>query len=497
MHRLRHSSARLLVIVMILGGQTACKKPAETVKTDLAEAGYKLTPEDWFRASRDNDAAALKQFLAAGSKVDIKTPSGDTALHVAAQAGAEKSADFLLSHGLKIDQIGASDRTPLMAAVVANQVPLVRWLLRHGADPRAKDSGGFVPLMLAVREGHSGAVAELAPYTRESLDAALQLAALLGKADVIDALTNYGASSYTRMEDGRTPLMIAAENGHKEAVALLLDVGASRYATTEAGLTAADLATAAGHPEISAMILRAPQPDELALESPAEVAEVMAEFVDHRAAADEEEKVEEKEVSAKVAPHRTTPRPLEGQILSRVVASSPPRKSGTTVTNGDVFPTPPLVMRHYREREVPIRLKSVQGETATLEVAGSPQPAFTVRPGDAIPGSNLTVVRVQRRMEDSKVNPGGTTQISVMVVRDNQTGMTREWISGVPSTAHDPVALVEDAATGERFLATPGQRFKAADGTDFTVVDVRPNQLIIEQVSTGAVQTIPLRGPRG
>ena len=72
-------------------------------------------------------------------------------------------------------------------------------------------------------------------------------------------------------------------------------------------------------------------------------------------------------------------------------------------------------------------------------------------------------------------------------VRDTATGTSREWISGVPANAHDPVALVEDSATDRRYT----------DGTEYIISDVCPNQLVIEEAATGAVQTIPLRGPRG
>ena len=85
----------------------------------------------------------------------------------------------------------------------------------------------------------------------------------------------------------------------------------------------------------------------------------------------------------------------------------------------------------------------------------------------------------------------------MVAVRDSSTGSTREWISGLPSKAHDPAALVEDSATGQRYLASPGQRFKGADGTEYFISDVRPNQMVIQDVASGAVQTIPLRGPRG
>ncbi len=500
--------AALVWVAVFLAGLPSCRKQGATVKSDLSEAGYQLTPEDWFRASRENDAAALKKFISAGYKPDVRNPDGDSALHIAASAGAENSAKFLLDRSLLVDLRGASERTPLMAAVMADQTPMVRWLLRQGADPRAKDSEGFMPLMLAVREGSGGSVGELAPYNRENLDAALLLAALVGRADVIDSLTNYGASVYARMEDGRTPLMIAAENGNTDAVKLLLELGASRYSADPDGRTAADLATAAGHSEISSLILREPLPEELTLESPEKLAEKMDSIVDAATAKESAGNPVEPSKSARVfnpparpLAKRESPRPLSGETLSTPVAIIPsetgPRAAASETVANPPFAMPPLVMRLYSERELPINVQSVQGDMATVSIAGPTPRQMKVRTGETIPGSRLAVIAVKRRMEESKVSQGRRMEISVMDVRDTATGTTREWTSGISADAHDPVALVEDAATGKRYLATQGQRFKAADGTEFLISDVRPNQIVIEEVATGAVQTLPLRGPRG
>ncbi|MDP3850036.1 MAG: ankyrin repeat domain-containing protein [Luteolibacter sp.] len=477
------------------------------MKSDLGEAGYQLTTADWLRANSTDDLPALKKFVAAGFPTDTCDAAGDSALHAAAAAGARNAVDFLLGHGLAIDLPGANARTPLMAAVLSKQTEMVRWLLRQGANPRSRDKDGYAPLMLAVREGASGAVAELAPYHRDSLDSAILLAALVGRPEAIDTLTNYGASVYARMEDGRTPLMIAAENGHAAAVDLLLDIGASRFSTDSGGRTAADLATSAGHAEIAATISRTPLPQELALESPAEVASAMDAFVDAAAAkttADSATAVAATpEAGAPVsspAKTRSPSRPIQGEVLSAAVRAPAPAGQSALATEKNEppsFPLPPLVMRHYRERDLPVELRSVEGETATLGIRSTRRQVLSVRPGETIPGSRLVVLRMRRRMEDSKLNLGQPMEVSVMEVRDSTTGETREWISGVPSTAHDPLALIEDAATGRRYTATTGQRFKSADGAEFIVSDVRPNQIVIEDAATGAVQTIPLRGPRG
>jgi ankyrin repeat protein len=514
----------LLAGALALAGTSSCRKPAEAVKSDLEQAGYSLTLADWFRATRGNDVPALKKFIAGGFAFESLDESGDSALHAATAAGAQDSADFLLDRGIPIDKPGALDRTPLMSAVLADQTAMVRWLLRQGADPRLKDQEGFSPLMLAVREGKPGSVAELTPYTRENLDAAILLAALVGQTDSIDTLTNYGASVYARMEDGRTPLMIAAENGHADAVKLLLDIGASRFSTDATGKTAADLATEAGHAEIAAIISREPTAEDLALESPEQVAKAMDAFVDAAiapGAPEDAAKPATTSTDTQASPTNPTPpvssRPIDGQTLSAAVAPSaiasnpgspaapnePADASAipaASPTSPDTFALPPLVMRHYREREIPLQVRSVEGETATLALpaaSGSPTHEVSVRAGEALPGTRLKVVRVQRRMENSKLNLGQAMEVSVVEVEDTTTQTRREWISGVPAIGHDPVALVEDAATGQRYTATPGQRFKSADGAEYIISDVRPSQLVIEDVATGAVQTIPLRGPRG
>jgi ankyrin repeat protein len=478
----------------------ACtKERKESARSDLKEAGYELTPEGWFRASRDNDVTALGKIVSGGFDKNTRDAAGDTALHTAAAAGARDAAKFLLDRGIPVDARGADERTPLMSAVIAGQPEMVAWLLRQGADPQLKDKDGFKPIMLAVREGGAASVPELAAYDREDLDPALLMAALLGRTREIDALTNYGASVYARMDDGRTPLMLAAENGHFDAVKLLSDIGASRFTEDEEGRTAADHALAAEHPAIADFLSRDPVPAEMALENPDELAVAMENYVDEAQAG---EPVADAASGgspaaagppgkpAAVAKSRQPAVSLQGAMIGKTSAGDPaaPAASGESA---------PLVMRLFRKREMPVALKSVRGETAVIAVAGTPPREVEVKTGATIPGSDLVVVSVRRRIEDSKVSSDGSREISVVRVRDATTGATREWLAGQPAESHEPVALVEDAATGRRYLASPGQRFSGADGDEFVVSDVRPTQMVIRNATTGEVRTILLRGPRG
>lgn len=470
-----------VVLALALAVIPSCRKPKDAVKSDLAEVGYAMTAADLLRAAAQNDVPALKKYHGAGFALDSRDKAGDSALHAAAAAGAKEAAEYLLNRKLPIDLTGASGRTPLMSAVVGDQKSMVSWLLRQGANPALKDADGLSALMLAVREGRAGPVGELAPYSRENLDTALLLAALDGQTEVIDVLTNYGASIYARMEDGRTPLMVAAENGHTESVKLLMDLGAGRFSTDAGGRTASDLAQKAGHPEIAALIAEDVKPLDLSLESPAQIARSMDEFVD----------------SAQADGGDSGPRRVSlasGSIDGAVLSKTEPRK---TQAGEDEVAMPPLVMRHYRERELPIEVRTVHGDKATLAIRGVERKEVSVRAGETIPGSRLAVVRVERRMHDSKENQGQVAEVSVVEVKDTATGSSREWIAGVPVSAHDPVALVEDAATGRRYTASPGQRFSSDDGHEFIITDVRSNQLVIEDAASGEVRTIPLSGPKG
>jgi ankyrin repeat protein len=514
-HRLLLAAALLVAGV---GGLSSCKKPADSIKKELREAGYQATTEDWLRASREDNEVALKKFVAGGFAVDARDAAGDSALHVAARAGAEKAANYLLSRGLAIDLRGAAERTPLMAAVLANNPRMVRWLLRQGAAARLKDRDGYTPLMLAVRENSSKVVGELAIYTREDLDAALLAAALEGRAEMIDVLTKYGASVYARMDDGRTPLMLAAQGGHAEAVKLLMELGSGRFTATADGTTAADFARTEGHQELADLILSQPATAELTLETPAELATAMDAYVEAAAAEIPDAAPDDPAVGDEIpgspaigrprAP-RGTPVPLAGQTLAAAPAAATEAASGPGNPSAASGAPPgsaagrgpaarlPLVMRHYREREIPLQVVTVSADSATLRIAGPAPREVRVRAGETVPGSSLVVVHVHRRMNTGKGNDGNPTEVSVVELRDTGTGASRELIAGVPATAHDPVALVEDATTGQRYTATPGQRFRGGDGEEYVVNDVSSNQIVIEHPATGSVQTLPLRGPRG
>src|SRR5439155_17012621 len=87
-------------------------------------------------AARSDDAASAALLVAAGANVNEAAPSGTTPLVVAAHSGHGAVAGLLLEKGADPRAAGAG-YTALHAAVLRGDVPLVKALLAHGADPNA------------------------------------------------------------------------------------------------------------------------------------------------------------------------------------------------------------------------------------------------------------------------------------------------------------------------------------------------------------------------
>lgn len=512
----------------------ACKKdPGEGSRDRVESAGYELDQPAFFRAAESDDLKVLDEMIDAGMAVDVRDAADRTALHAAAGAGALKAGDFLLDRGLEVDVRDGKGRTPLMEAVMRSTPETVRYVLRQGADPRLKDDENYKPLMLAVREGRAEMVAELAPYVREDLDDSLLVAAILGQADVIDELTNFGASIYARVEDGRTPLMLAAQNGQTEAVDLLLEIGANRFAMDGEGRMAADFARGEGHEELAMRLAGEPREGDFELTEPAELGgEMLAQVVSRMeseagVAVAMEDPAGEAGEGEGSTPWNT---PLPGQgggalgqlpetlregaepvvmLEGAVVGGEPAADAGESAgeraappagaaTAEAVEPPTPVVMRAYRQKELPLRVESTTPEAARVRVSGGDE--VEVATDEVIPGSNLKVVRIERRMQSGKEGGGEPMEVSVVTVEDTSSGKERELTVGLPALAHDPVALVEDEVGGKYYVARIGQRFRTADGKEYLVGDVRPSQVVIEQIENGETVdtlTLPLHGPRG
>eukprot|EP01046_Picozoa_sp_COSAG06_P040684 COSAG06_NODE_4950_length_3837_cov_4.204655_2_plen_162_part_00 len=128
----------LLAVVTTAGAQTRFQHNYE--KHDLA------------KAAEEGDLATVHALLDGEVNVDLKDPSGRTALHHAARMGHVHVLEALLERGADTEARTATGYTALHEASMHDQFGSARVLLENGADKEAKTSGGHGVLTFGQQE---------------------------------------------------------------------------------------------------------------------------------------------------------------------------------------------------------------------------------------------------------------------------------------------------------------------------------------------------------
>jgi ankyrin repeat protein len=148
-------------------------------------------------AARAGTVDSAAQLLAAGANVNDKAPNGISALIVAAHSGNGAVGVLLVERGADVTAADAG-YTALHAAILRGDVPLVRALLAHRADPNVPLAKGtpsrYYSKDWAFNENLVGATP-------------LWLAARFGEPEMMRALAAAGADLRATMKDGTTVLM--------------------------------------------------------------------------------------------------------------------------------------------------------------------------------------------------------------------------------------------------------------------------------------------------
>jgi ankyrin repeat protein len=125
----------------------------EAVETTLAEEG-ELTIFEAAAIGRIDRVHEL--LLLEAGFVDLWSPDGFTALHLAAFFGHEEVAAELLKRGADVNAVARNQLRvqAIHSAAAGNHTAVVRLLLDGGADPNARQEGGFTPIHAAAQNGN-------------------------------------------------------------------------------------------------------------------------------------------------------------------------------------------------------------------------------------------------------------------------------------------------------------------------------------------------------
>lgn len=152
-----------------------------------------LSDIDIFEAAAVGDTARVKgHLLSDPTSVNALSPDGWSPLHLAAAFANPDTVRALIERGADVNQRSKSPQRnmPLHACLaLSKNAEIAELLLGQGADPDAKETGGFTPLIQA---------------------------AVAGRRDLVDLLLSYGATPQTGCDWGKSPGVYARERGHIE-----------------------------------------------------------------------------------------------------------------------------------------------------------------------------------------------------------------------------------------------------------------------------------------
>jgi|HubBroStandDraft_5_1064220.scaffolds.fasta_scaffold232110_2 ankyrin repeat protein len=148
---------------------------------------------DLFEASAVGDALTLRQILNETPQAAHEL-SGDgwTPLHLAAAFGTPEAVRVLIENGAQADAVSKNPQTnqPLHAALALGRNPeTIELLLKAGANPNARQTGGFTPIFSA---------------------------AAANRRDLAEILIANGADAAIQNDFGQTAAGFARERNHTE-----------------------------------------------------------------------------------------------------------------------------------------------------------------------------------------------------------------------------------------------------------------------------------------
>ena len=176
--------------------------------------------------------------------------------HLAPRSEHVEVALLLLKHGADPGARNERGSRPLHLASLSGFMEIVQFLIEHGVDRAAQDNDGRTPLHFASENGHVGVARYLVKHGADQMIqdksgwTPLDLASKGGHIEVVRYLVEHGTGPTVQNKNGLMALHKASQGGHIEVVRYLVEHGTDPTIQDKYGWTPLHLASLAGHIEV-------------------------------------------------------------------------------------------------------------------------------------------------------------------------------------------------------------------------------------------------------
>ena len=188
-------------------------------------------------AVAQNDLAAVRELVKAGTNINAQDARGRTALLAAVEGHHLESAKVLLEAGADVNLLDDKMDSPLLLAGAEGTVGMMKLILQAQPNFSVYNRFGGTPLIPAAERGHVDMV-KLLVTTKVDIDhvnhlgwTALLEAIVLSNGgprhqEIVEVLVDAGADVKIADKEGATPLQHARQKGFQEIVKILESAGA-------------------------------------------------------------------------------------------------------------------------------------------------------------------------------------------------------------------------------------------------------------------------------
>ncbi|PSN29663.1 hypothetical protein C0J52_28092 [Blattella germanica] len=208
----------------------------------------------------ENPEKAIK-LTNCGHHPNIKDEYRNSVVHFAVNFNLVNTMDLLLNLKCDFDGFNKRGETPLLIAVNLGKEVIALKLLKHGANPNAKDKYGNTPMHYAAEKHLMKVVTRLLELecdidcTNTEGETPLLKAIKWGNEEIAIKLLNLGSNPNAKNEYGNTPMHYAAEKHLLKAVECLLELECDIDCTNTEGETPLLKAIKWGNEEIAIKLL--------------------------------------------------------------------------------------------------------------------------------------------------------------------------------------------------------------------------------------------------